>query len=305
MKIHLSNKPDPATLESIADFICGDNNERYPVYRSSSYLTRFFKNIDINAEHDGSTRKWWVLNVLEQLPLNFLEKVILHLVDIREYKANKDELKIAIKSMNDILFMENLKIGLDGSTPYLKKLGDKEQIILDDEIINETQDEVESFLEREFKEQDISIIGLGSEVTNILQSRIIEAQNNLKHGNYLSSVIIVGSILEGLLLGVASKFPAEFNRASSAPKDKQIKVRRFQDWKLSEFINAACELGFIDLDIKKFSHAVRDFRNYIHPYEQMVSKFSPTQNTAQICLQVLNGAIENIVVEFKNRYDKK
>jgi hypothetical protein len=28
--------PDPAVLDSLADFICGDDGERYPKYRSSS-----------------------------------------------------------------------------------------------------------------------------------------------------------------------------------------------------------------------------------------------------------------------------
>jgi hypothetical protein len=47
----------------------------------------------------------------------------------------------------------------------------------------------------------------------------------------------------------------------------------------------------LGLDVKKFSHALRDFRNYIHPYEQMASRFNPDAHTAQICFQVLRAAI--------------
>ena len=71
-------------------------------------------------------------------------------------------------------------------------------------------------------------------------------------------------------------------------------MKRFPDWKLAELIDVACELGYLRLDVKKFSHTLRDFRNYIHPYEQMSSGFSPDKHTAEICLQVLRAAIASL-----------
>jgi hypothetical protein len=47
-------------------------------------------------------------------------------------------------------------------------------------------------------------------------------------------------------------------------------------------------------DTQKFSHSLRDFRNYIHPFEQMSSGFNPREHTAKICLQVLKAAIYEI-----------
>jgi hypothetical protein len=58
---------DPNTIKQIADMICGDDREKYPVYRSSSYLTAFFENINLSYKHDGSTRKGWVLEMLKKL----------------------------------------------------------------------------------------------------------------------------------------------------------------------------------------------------------------------------------------------
>ena len=43
-----------------------------------------------------------------------------------------------------------------------------------------------------------------------------------------------------------------------------------------------------------FVQALRYFRNYVHPYEQMASGFAPRQQTAKICLQVLKAAIHDI-----------
>ena len=61
------------------------------------------------------------------------------------------------------------------------------------------------------------------------------------------------------------------------------------------FIEVAKDIGFIKEDVMKFSHSLRDFRNYIHPYQQLVSGFSPSVHTAEICLKVLKVAIHQII----------
>ena len=53
-------------------------------------------------------------------------------------------------------------------------------------------------------------------------------------------------------------------------------------------------LDLVGEDVKKFSHALRDFRNYIHPFQQMASQFNPDQHTAKICWQVLQAAITQL-----------
>lgn len=55
------------TLTQIADLICGNSKEgeeSFFRYRSSSFLTEFFRDCDTNYEHDGSTRNRWVAEVL-------------------------------------------------------------------------------------------------------------------------------------------------------------------------------------------------------------------------------------------------
>ena len=56
------------TLNEIADMICGnfEETENYFVYRSSSHLTEFFRDCNLEYVHDGSTRKWWVVDMLEK-----------------------------------------------------------------------------------------------------------------------------------------------------------------------------------------------------------------------------------------------
>ncbi len=66
------------TLDQIADLICGafPAETTFFPYRSSSYLTRFFRDADTDYVHDGSTRATWVSatlrSILEEPQINTL-----------------------------------------------------------------------------------------------------------------------------------------------------------------------------------------------------------------------------------------
>mgnify|MGYP007079437999 FL=1 len=143
-------------------------------------------------------------------------------------------------------------------------------------------------------------MNIDSSVIDILNSRIIEIQNSIKSNSPLSCVILCGSVLEGILLGVASNRMKEFNKCEISPKNKKTqKVLTFNEWSLANFIDVSFKLGLIDLDVKKYSHSLRDFRNYIHPYQQMISRFNPDIETAKISWQVLKAAITDLSKRLK------
>jgi hypothetical protein len=97
------------------------------------------------------------------------------------------------------------------------------------------------------------------------------------------------------LLGIAINAPQPFNQSKCAPKDKHSgSVLRFPEWSLSAFIDVAHDFGLLGLDVKKYGHALRDFRNFIHPYEQMRANFTPDTHTARIGMQVLLAAIADL-----------
>lgn len=287
--IHLGAKLDPAVLEAITDIICGDDTDRFPKYRSSMWLTKFFQDAGINATHDGTTRKWWVLGVLDQLQPSDMEKVILRLADLREYKANLEQLKLAIKALNPALSMDGYKVGFQNNKPVIQFA---DQMKLDDEMVNSpsTTDE-EEFLQKQFSDEiKISDLNVDAILTEYLQDRVEEVQNCPKGKVPLGTLFLLGSTLEGILLAVAIKQPAKFMSAKLAPTDRYGKVFKIYDWKLSQLIDVSHELQLINLDVKKFSHELRDFRNYIHPYHQMSQKFKPDQHTVDISWQVFKAA---------------
>lgn len=157
----------------------------------------------------------------------------------------------------------------------------------------------ENFLDREFTIPNIGRLPVDAPVVPIIEARLKEARTALKAGANLSVIFLCGSVLEAVILGTAQKEPSKFNQAKSSPKADDGQVKRFHDWSLAQLIDAACEIGLLKPDVKKFSHGLRDFRNYIHPYQQMASGFSPDQHTAKVCFQVLKAALADIAGERK------
>lgn len=279
---------DGQTLDSLADMICGDG-QGYPVYRSGSELTRFFYRVGFsNFRHDGSTRKWWTLSVLKQLTENNLKAVVLRLADPREYRGNEVQVSQAVRKLNEILMVEGLKVELDGVTPKLKEI---------------TPQFVPQPEESEFKPlppPDFLNLKLEPGLGEILADRWDQTQKCLNAGAHLAATIIMGSMLEGMLLAVLQRFPKEANQCRSAPQDPRTgKVRYFAEWTLADMINVAHDIGWIDLDVKKFSHALRDFRNLIHPYQQMAVKTFPDQDTCEISWLVVQAAANDLAKKLK------
>ncbi len=158
---------------------------------------------------------------------------------------------------------------------------------------------VDDFLHREFSIPNVQKLPIEALAIPIIENRLSEARTTMGAGAYLSTIFLCGSVLEGVLLGAAQKEPLRFNQASASPKASDGSVKRFHEWSLAQFIDVACEVGLLKPDVKKFSHGLRDFRNYIHPYAQMVSGFTPDEHTAKVCFQVLKAALASVAGERK------
>lgn len=110
------------TINEIADMICGnfEAEESHFKYRSSSYLTEFFENCDLEQYvHDGSTRKWWVAAVLQELlsqpsdeatlPSSEFQAVVQELMDRKDHVNEGPDRKGALAQLNASLSREKLE----------------------------------------------------------------------------------------------------------------------------------------------------------------------------------------------------
>ena len=158
----------------------------------------------------------------------------------------------------------------------------------------------EEFLKADYTSKiNFEKLKIQSTLIPIIKYRFEEALKCFQSKSYLATIFMSGSILEGLLLGFALQDPQRFNQSKSSPKNKEGKVKNFPDWTLGEFIDVAHDIGLIHLDVKKYSHSLRDFRNFIHPYQEMHMGFTPDHHTSLISLQVLKAAIASLLGERK------
>jgi hypothetical protein len=279
------------TIEKLRELI----NEKTQ-YRKGHELVAFFNDLGFNDNYGVGFPSRWVytdakLNGINGSPE--LDKCIKKVFAPINFIGRFNELDELLKEFNEYLAFDNWKV--------VRK--EKEITFTKPDAINfdlKSEIKEDDFLKKEFSEISLDKMGLDSIVTETLSIRIEEIKKCIQINAPLSVIFLSGSTLEGVLLGIASKYPREFNQSKSSPKEKDGKVKSFHEWTLSNFIDVAHDSDFLLQDVKKFSHILRDFRNYIHPYEQISSRFNPDLHTAKICWQVLKVAIIQISKKVNN-----
>lgn len=275
------------TLQCLREMI----NERTE-YRSGPQLVRFFNALGCEDSYGQGFPSRWVYTDDRLAKLNGTPKIdqcVREVFSPANFVGRVNELDALVVEFNHYLAFDKWRLERDGAELRFKKL-DKIEI----QEPPAPKQEEDAFLSREFKNVTFSGLGLEPTVVGVLEQRLKEIERCYTSRSPLAVILLAGSTLEGVLLGLATSYPKAFNSSSAAPKHADGKVKRFQDWSLSSFIDVARDLRLVEHDTHKFSHSRRDFRNYIHPFEQMASGFSPREHTAKICLQVLRAAAEEL-----------
>lgn len=150
-----------------------------------------------------------------------------------------------------------------------------------------------AFLDKDFGGIDLSAVPVPITFKEVIQQRLSEIEICLNARAPLAVIFLCGSTLEGLLFALAEKSPKDFNQAKAAPT-KDGTVRPFGEWTLQNLIDVSRELNLVREDVAKHAHAVRDFRNYIHPRQQIRENFTPRMITAEIADKVLKAALADL-----------
>jgi hypothetical protein len=136
-----------------------------------------------------------------------------------------------------------------------------------------------------------SIPGLKEE----LDRRWREAQKCVHVQAFTSAVILMGSILEGLLLARAQLSISQAYQSSRVPKDRMGKPIAVHEWTLSTLIDVAVDVGWLKTDRGKFSHAMRESRNVVHPWQAVMSKTAFDQATCVTTWHVLDASAKDLI----------
>ena len=116
---------DDSTLEAIAELICGldwSGPESPGWYRTTGEINRFFERAGVVARGQSGTRKWFVLESLQQMNgADGLEKVLLRLASPKEYPGNGRVRSHVEDSLNNVLWVEGLEVSLVNIDPVLRE----------------------------------------------------------------------------------------------------------------------------------------------------------------------------------------
>lgn len=132
-----------------------------------------------------------------------------------------------------------------------------------------------------------------------IERRWKEAQKCVHVECFTSAVIMMGSILEGLLLARANLAPAEAYQSSKAPRDRQGKVPAIQDWSLNSLIDVAVDVGWLKTDRGKFSHALRESRNVVHPWVEVTTRANFDLATCKTSWGVLEASVDDLLASIR------
>lgn len=168
-----------------------------------------------------------------------------------------------------------------------RRLGGNVAIQKDDAAGNEDE-----LLRLIFQPQVFERLPVEGAMSKLLVGRMEEARRCVDNTAYLSAVILCGSVLEGMCLGYGARHPEAANRAYAAQYSKP--APQFHDWKLAQWIEVLGRIRVLSPNVVKFGTALRDFRNYIHPAEQLANAFDPDKHTARIAFQVVIAAADDL-----------
>ncbi|MFE0930922.1 hypothetical protein ACFW4O_35210 [Streptomyces mutabilis] len=261
---------DSNTLKELARVICGDD---YPYYRRGFEITQFLENSGWHnvPEYDGEYRGEWTLQLLMDRRENpaELEKVLLRLADAREYLGEPEVLPTVVNAVNSFLVHEGFRLENPGGRPRL--------VVCDPAMAHPGQQapvELKATMAEIIREPRMAAL---------LQRRLDEARTCFSNGAHVAAIIMLGSLLEGVLLTVIEE------RDVSLLNDKDPNFIG-----LKALIDICHKVGWIDVDMERFSHSVCRYRNYVHPRREFREAHTPDRDTLNVSWYVVNGALNDL-----------
>ena len=253
-------------------------------YRTKGEVISFFRRAGVRPAGQSSTRKWFALESLQAVDgTNDLKKILLRLANPKEYVRSPEIPAKVISYLNSILRIEGLEIELVGVEPKLRARSPTLDVHQPHYIQTEAT-------------PDFYLLVEDDTLAGILSLRWKEAQKCVNAEAFLAAIVMMGSILEGVLLHKVESNLRVANQSKSSPKDKRTgKPRPIQDWGLSTLIDVANDVGWLEGDVRRFSHALRQSRNLVHPYMERVERDRPDKDTCSISWQVVRAAVSDLL----------
>ncbi|MGW6901486.1 hypothetical protein ACWGF2_33595 [Streptomyces sp. NPDC054919] len=263
---------DANTLQELARVICGDD---HLYYRKGYEIAQFLERAGWQKvpEYNGEYRRDWALAQLTERreePTE-LEKVLLRLGSPLEYLEEPDQLPNVIAAVNTFLVHEGYRLENPGGRPRL--------MACDPSLGYPGQ-----HAPVELKAVMADIID-DPAMASLLQRRLDEARTCYANGAHVAAIIMLGSLLEGVLLTtVLARNPSLLGNKS--PDHVSLKI----------LIDICRSAGWLDADVERYSHELREYRNFVHPHKEVREAHTPDRDTLDVSWSVVNAALNDLAL---------
>lgn len=262
---------DNRTVDRLARLICdvGGAYERRP-----RELVKFVKAAGWEVTYEGGARIPWLIETIQRHndDSEAIEALLRRVVDPREYDEGMVAAQLFVTLLNDIVSADGLEVGHVGQRAVVRRVDDP----TDQNALDRVATQLAS------PELRATVRGLISDsaVADVLIARLDEVEAARRAGAYLLAVIGTGSFIEGLLDDVLRL------------RDKE--ARSQTSTTLHWLLKRTHDRGWIQHDALTFSGYVREYRNFVHPREQLAHQFSPDADTVLLCWQPVLAMINDL-----------
>jgi hypothetical protein len=265
---------DLRTIERLAEIICDQGG---PYARSVRALTRFLEGAGWDVAYEGGARVPWLAEEIRERndDAEAIHALLKRIIDPREYDDGIKAASTFVETLNDLLAADGLEVGHEsGTRPVVRRLDNTGELGLDQLAARLADPELR---------QAVRELVSDSAMAAILVARLDEVDACRRAGAYLLAVIGTGSFVEGLLYDVL------MSRDQSTQKNPKPM--------LDFLLGRAHKLGWIQHDAYTFSGFVREYRNLVHPREQLRMAFRADHDTVLLCWQPVLAVINDLQAE--------
>jgi len=122
-----------------------------------------------------------------------------------------------------------------------------------------------------------------SDLRAIIERDYEEIQRAFISNCWKSVIILCGGIIEATLTDLLLSNNTIALTAESAPQEKDI-----TRWDFSKLIDVSVELKLVSDGVQKLSHPLREYRNLVHPSNEICNQLSFNAEEAKIAVEVVH-----------------
>lgn len=169
-------------------------------------------------------------------------------------------------------------------------------------VVRMENTDVTEFMKAQFEDHTRSklgkrlkvICGDREDLRRVLLRDISDAVRCYAHGVWKSCVVLCGGTIEGILTALLESEPSSVVDSAYARARKGKPKKALKNYTLEDKLDVAAQLGILAKGSASYGHGVRNYRNYVHPAEELRIGYPLGQRDARIALELVLKILDEV-----------